>query len=402
MKPPSANHPVPIQFHDALFPQPGISVSQFLGFNFPSQDPGASTAPPFPFFARKAPIVVSTSDLQLLRTLPIPSQSTIDALSNYLTTLVTDEPVSIVYAHLPIDNAFHSVNFPSWVIPYWLWISRLRRHVVLPWQRAEQWLANSLSYTGHRDLVADARSILHHLPWTGTTWAFSDPKPITSLTRYLSSNWFGTTHIDQQLDLLRHRLTRKSPIHEFEILPTHFIRLLLELHQDYQTNYTGNQRFRHIWARGEELSAPKCQQMRIGGVVNVNGNHWVAVVVDLRSSTILYGDSLNLSDSIVVPTLSWWTQFHTGHQFSTAVLPIGTQSDNVSCGVFALGALIHHFFPELVIVGQCTIRMERLHSFCATGQLELDAVSYCHHNPGYLLIFLSSDLILTSRFLRSM
>jgi len=116
--------------------------------------------------------------------------------------------------------------------------------------------------------------------------------------------------------------------------------------------------------------------MRIGGIVNVNSNHWVAVIVDLRSSTVLYGDSLGGSDGDVVAALSWWAGFHTGRQFSQAALPIGIQTDTISCGLFAINALFHHFFPDMGTINQRMVITERLQMFCAAGNLELDAVSW--------------------------
>jgi hypothetical protein len=210
--------------------------------------------------------------------------------------------------------------------------------------------------------------------------SFTDREPITSFARYLSSDWLGTTHIDQQLELLRIRLFREHSIHEFEILTTYIVNVIVQAHCRHQHDYPTNQRFRHIQARGEELSVSGCR-MRIGGVANVNENHWVTVVVDLRSSTILYGDSLGLSENDIVAAFSWWASFHTGRQFTRVSLSIGIQTDTVSCGLFALSALTHHFFSDSTMVGQWTVSMERLQSFCASGYHELNAVSVAYRNP---------------------
>jgi hypothetical protein len=78
--------------------------------------------------------------------------------------------------------------------------------------------------------------------------------------------------------------------------------------------------------------------MRIGRIANVNGNHWVALVVDLRIFSILHGDFLRLSDNVVFPAFSWWAEHHTRRLFTKVPLSIETQSDSVSCGFFALVA----------------------------------------------------------------
>jgi len=286
---------------------------------------------------------------------------------------------SVSYAHLSHDDPSRLINFPTWTIPYWTRLSRLSRHAVLPWKRAEQWLATALSDVGRRELVGDARAILRELPWTGQTVSFTDAEPITSLTRYLSSNWLGTVNIDQQLDILRLRLSREMSVHEFDILPMSFVTKLLDIYQHNRDAYGSSQPFRQLWAHGEELSTPACQQMRIGGIAHVNGNHWVAFVLDLRTLSILYGDSLGLADAVVGPALSWWTEQHTQRQFTKEPLLIGTQSDSVSCGIFALCALTHHFFPDTPLVGQRLVVTDRLERFCASGHSELDAVSHNHH-----------------------
>jgi hypothetical protein len=244
------------------------------------------------------------------------------AFSDGAATSALSESSSVIYAHLPEDNPSRSIHFPMWVIPYWTTLSRLSRHVILPWMRAEQWLAAALLNAGNRDLVAEARGIMRELHWTGQTVSFTNAEPITSFARYLSSNWLGTTHIEQQLDMLRVRLSREMPIHEFDILPMAFVTKLIRVYQHDRDAYGDSQAFRSVWARGEELLTPECRQMRIGGIANVNGNHWVAFVVDLRTSSILHGDSLGLYDNVVVPAFSWWAEHHTRRPFTKAPLSI--------------------------------------------------------------------------------
>jgi hypothetical protein len=113
---------IPAQFHSTLFPQPEVSIEELLKFSLPSQDRNATTTHPSVFFTSGASVVISTSNIQLLHTLPIPAQSTINALSDHFATSVM-ESTSVLYAHLPINNPSRSVRFPTWVIAYWLHIS---------------------------------------------------------------------------------------------------------------------------------------------------------------------------------------------------------------------------------------------------------------------------------------
>jgi len=366
---------IPLSLHATLFPQPEASVEELLTFKPPSQDRNSSSAHPSIYFSNNTAVAISVDTIQQLRSLSIPSQPTLDALFHYLANSMTVLPTSVSYAHLSIDHLLRHVSFPLWVIMYWLRISRLWRHAVVPWMRAEQWLSSSLSSLGNRDFVAEARSILRDLPWTGKTWAFTDSEPISTFAQYLSSGWLASTHIHQQLDLLRHQLIQDLPIYEFDLLPSQFFTKLISVYKHHQHDYADTQQFREMWTRGEELAKPEFQRMRIGGVVNTNGNHWVGFVVDLHSSSILYGDSLAMTDDVIVLALSWWTHIHTKLHFVRLPLPIGIQTDGVSCGLFATSALKHHFLPDCELIGQRGVITERLRLFCETARYEVNTVS---------------------------
>ena len=366
---------VPLSLHATLFPQPEVSIEELLAFKLPPQDRNISSMHPSVFFSDNNAVAINAETTRQLRSLSIPSQPTLDALFHHLENSMTVLPTAISYAHLHVDHPLRRVNFPLWVIMYWLRISRLLHHAIVPWMRAEQWLSSSLSSLGHRELVAEARSILRDLPWTGKTWAFTDSEPLSTFAQYLSSGWLASTHIHQQLDLLRHRLLQDLPVHDFNLLPTHFFNRLVNVYKHHQHDYADTQQFREMWQRGEELGKPEFQRMRVGGVINTNGNHWVGIVINLHTSSILYGDSLALTDDIIILALSWWTHIHTKHNFVRLPLPIGIQTDGVSCGLFATSALKHHFLPDCELVGQRSVIRERLRLFCETARYEINTVS---------------------------
>jgi hypothetical protein len=72
----------------------------------------------------------------------------------------------------------------------------------------------------------------------------------------------------------------------------------------------------------------------IGFLVNVHGNHWVAVIINFEFSTIFYGDSIYTKPLIgFLTALHWWTHHHTGQHFKEESLIITHQQDSFSCGV---------------------------------------------------------------------
>lgn len=81
-------------------------------------------------------------------------------------------------------------------------------------------------------------------------------------------------------------------------------------------------------------------------IVNVNNNHWVALIIDFREHMILYGDSIRKNigcmNSELRLAFKWWATFHTGVRFKVEELPIMEQSDGFSCGILAWNALASH------------------------------------------------------------
>jgi len=199
---------IPLAFHGDLFPAPGASVSELLVFMLPPQERVVSNVlKSFPsgFVSADPPITMNMSSLRQIQSLPIPSQPNIDALQRFLSDPKANVPNAIYYAHLPIGHSVRSIPFPHWVVAYWWLIAQLRHYALVPWLRAESWISQvhpSIRASDLRTSVDKIYSNLHNLPWTGKTHAFCDSEPIIRFSRYLSSEWLGTTHIHQQLDLL--------------------------------------------------------------------------------------------------------------------------------------------------------------------------------------------------------
>ena len=91
----------------------------------------------------------------------------------------------------------------------------------------------------------------------------------------------------------------------------------------------------------------------ICGIINLNQNHWVSVVIDFRQCQILYGDSFHQQ----MPTCQHksyqrWVK-HLINQSKNLVgeiavgdLATGVQDDGISCGLFALNSIAHHYFED--------------------------------------------------------
>ncbi|KAG1866765.1 hypothetical protein F4604DRAFT_1501271, partial [Suillus subluteus] len=108
----------------------------------------------------------------------------------------------------------------------------------------------------------------------------------------------------------------------------------------------------------------------VGFVTNINGNHWVATVIDFASSQILYGDSLgSCPDKAFINVLQWWSNHHTGHHFTVGSLEIVHQVDSFSCGLLSVNALAHFFLPsEYPLMDMKKVDDERLKILLEVGR----------------------------------
>ena len=100
-------------------------------------------------------------------------------------------------------------------------------------------------------------------------------------------------------------------------------------------------------------------------IANIGDNHWMALILDFKSLTILYGDSTGGTiDEDTERALTWWIQHHTGKLFTTSCLPITRQQDSHSCGILAWVALAAFLFPErYALVEARVVADERLRMF---------------------------------------
>ena len=107
-------------------------------------------------------------------------------------------------------------------------------------------------------------------------------------------------------------------------------------------SYTTNTSFRLYHHIGNNLKTGR--QDQCGFLVNLNQNHWVAVVLDFRTREIWYGDSLGQQIlETVKRVLAWWTCFYSGKQFMHQSLPITIQKDSFSCCLLAWNVLAVFF-----------------------------------------------------------
>jgi len=381
---------IPPALYGRLLPHPGISVSSLLSFSLPVQLSGifgTNHLKASDFWSIQESVPMSDENLERLCRLAVPSSSVLDLfLRDFPLALEANQIKSIIYAHLPTSNPASTTPFPLWVFSYWLRVSQIRQYARTPWTQAENWASSQhlMRFSERKQLASDVIDALGQIPWTGNISGFAESEPLIKIAGYLSSKWLATTHIEQQLDLLRLRISRHhaSPT-KYEIVGTHFFTKIIQLFRQRETStYNGeipSKGAHSIWTVGRELADQSSRKTVVCGVLNVSNTHWVSVAVDVEMREVLFGDSLESNAKVreeVDGAVSWWLGFHfqSPHHFAFVDLKTSRQSDSFSCGVFAVNSIKHLVFPQDSLLQTHEALTERYRWFLATVERHNDVV----------------------------
>lgn len=322
-----------------IIPSPKLTILKLLQFHLPLLLPSWDFPGTDSFFNTHPP---NTTDITKIQALPSPPQSVVNALKKDLFRAISAGSQSIKPIH-----TISSGTYPLWIITYWDSVVEVRL-VQGAWVRAEKnlrelsrkWAAKGKKESA--DVVDQVFNALGVLQWGHDLRGFSanGTDNLETLTAYTSNTWLKGEHAGQMLDLLKTKvqLEYQSAV---EIASTWFYEKIKQAYEAPET-YTTNASFRFYHHIGDGLETGRRDQC--GFLVNLNRNHWVAVVLDFRMREIWYGDSLRQRmPETVRKVLEWWTYFHSGKQFAHQSLPITAQKDSFSCGLLAWDALAVFF-----------------------------------------------------------
>ena len=165
------------------------------------------------------------------------------------------------------------------------------------------------------------------------------------------------------MDLFRQALQdqlHSAGIKSVLILKTTTFDKILSLYRHDAMTYLEEQSASYIRKHGEALmngtytkiAASVSVQIEEGQTFLANhtepGNHWVTVILDVETSSILYGDSFTLPPPTELQDmLRWWLSHHRTETFQWADLPITLQSDGFSCPILSAYSMAHALLPPL-------------------------------------------------------
>jgi len=337
----SPTPPIPPEIKDQLLPDPALSVSQLLQYQLPAvwQGPPNEQTSVESYLTN---LPVNVTSLNAIKSIPIPSKFITTKLERH-SRLASSTSIRCTHIHFP---SAPEKRVPTWVVTYWIEAGQILR-LKKKWLDAESSLQKRRTHKNRTKETAGLISCIYEklssIQWSGNMHGFSASVPIHHLTSFLSQEWLSDHHETQMLDLLRLEINRKQA-GSVQIGNVFFTTHLKEIHKNAST-YTASKEYEWLCRMGQEFATGIYDTYAT--ISNINQNHWIALIIDFRSSIIYYGDSIGgiINDDLEA-ALTWWTNYHTGNWFPTKTLPITRQRDGHSCGILAWNAIASFLQPE--------------------------------------------------------
>ena len=327
---------IPPKIRTKIIPNQDLSVLDIQKIPFPKISITKNTSPQIQIFLSR--LTPNTNDITEISLLPMPSEA---LLKDLLKCPEIKKSQSFICEHL---HGHTGLRVPLWTIGYWLEVLKIHS-IKLLWASAQRNL--DLLQKGHLltdNIIEQVSSVLEKLSWKNQIKGVPADLPPEHLTSYLTRKWLTDEHENQMLHLLQEELTLQNPESSINVTYTYFFQILLQLHRDgtYNTDESA------AWVRRISEELAKGVYDIFATIVNINDNHWVAIVVDFKASKCLYGDSMGGAiDENIENILTWWTYHHTGVTFTKSYLPITRQQDGFSCGLLAWNALAAYLLPDI-------------------------------------------------------
>jgi len=344
---------IPHNIRAILLPDKEICILDLIQYPTPPSDgPDLNATSDTSLFSIVSSLMQTPDKVSFVRSLPMPPRKTLMSLESRIQQVSSaTPPYSLAYP-------FHErvVRLPFWVVTYWKEAYEVLDDKDL-WSNATSWVKTKKAYLPHG--IMDT---FRCLPWTYTL-PHSREK-VREVARLLSSQYITTDVVDELTGKLSTRLERDGQKGLLRLPKTH----LLLLGKAYQAALVNDLSYKRncleqagtriregnvtkIYLVLGVLTAdrPRCEATDL--MEDKRGNHYMAIVIDIKQKILFVGDSLGFwVPPDFVRMMEWWIQLYdplgTFDGFQTEKLPCTTQSDGFSCGILAVNSLEHYFWPS--------------------------------------------------------
>ena len=234
------------------------------------------------------------------------------------------------------------------MLDYWREIERAMgyRH---GWKSVLEWLRRISRLESMVEICDQIMAGLSCFPWNGSNCS------VHGMVSLLTDSYLSDFHIDYTLD----KISQHYHNHYGDEAPNCCVFLtVFDLDSIVGAYLVSTRNARAANKRSQLLEV---ENKIISGHVNsVAGvlhltNHWTSVVITFNPPKILYGDSLGgpMPSTKASSFRRWMCHMlsRSGHEIpesdiSIYPLPSVIQQDPISCGLFALNAIRHHYLPQ--------------------------------------------------------
>jgi len=337
---------IPVQIADVLVPKENLNIIDLLEYNIPLIDYtlNLQSLPSTNLLSNLPSSTANVDQALLLHTLAMPSKEEIEALQH----LFLKPYQSFIYPNQKKHAPGNGIRLPFWVLDYWTICHKVSKEKQI-WAQAIAWLKQ-----GNQSSIINA---LGGIPWLfELPREFGDGKKTSSLARLFSEDWLSGGNMDLMLAIMRDKVHKVGMT--VAVVLNCIGQKLISTYWYEQDMYLTSRTCKPLHDIGDQLKEMKISAVcfAIGVSVSSRGvnlpldgdcNHWVAVILDIRSHTIWYGDPMKQDPpSELVNVMTWWLGLALpGMHFTIMALPCARQKDTILCGILTMNSLVHYFFP---------------------------------------------------------
>lgn len=260
------------------FPPPTVPVAQFIELKLPIQSTEIIMTSTALWFSKEP----ARDNIQIIFNRPIPSAEFLTNLDGALGQEWLDGAQSIVDCRYNDGRE----RFPLWTMSLWKKMGDLVKQQSL-WKRGFHWLHVEKTKSKHENMsyqISMAEEALASLGWNVALHYQRGAVSSSILSSFLSTAWLNDEHINMMLEELATTLA-KIPILASQtiIAPLAFT---VEINATAKNKSYTKQNAGLLYKYQQRIAAGI---RRIYFPINVNGNHWIAGIVDIENRFVGYG-----------------------------------------------------------------------------------------------------------------
>ncbi|KAF8797488.1 hypothetical protein BYT27DRAFT_7237241 [Phlegmacium glaucopus] len=333
---------IPDEFIQLVKLKQDISVTQFVTHELPRVSSEFITTKTDKWFSNDTP----TENYTNLLTRPAPSREFLEVLDKVIGQSWLDGAKSIV------DPRFNDGGdrLPLWAVTFWKDVVVLNEKQKL-WRQSIKWLdleegkARKEKNSKVLELVEEACHVLDHLPWDAKMKYCNQQTLTSQLSRFLGTFWLSDDHIQMMIEELNCDLNTKPQLSKTITIASVYFSVSINNVQN-NINLPSQSRMKTMLG-GYETRVKQGGLEKLYFPLNVNGNHWIAGLVDFKKRIVVFGGG---APAKFLKKLQIWFKFAFGKSFKNYgnYLPHAVQDDSYSCSIITSNTITHSVFKSVL------------------------------------------------------